>query len=62
MADKEAALAEAKRRAQKEPRHPDGKLPPAGPHARPELTDKEKTPDSGVLPEHDEKQTEAPTG
>jgi hypothetical protein len=36
--------------------------PPAGPHAKPELTDKDKTPKSGVLPEADETQTEAPTG
>jgi hypothetical protein len=27
---------------------------PAGPHARPELTEKEKTPGSGMLPEPDE--------
>ncbi|MDQ0457250.1 hypothetical protein [Rhizobium paknamense] len=26
-------------------------MPPAGPHARPELTDKEKTPGTGALPE-----------
>ncbi|MGY3448580.1 hypothetical protein [Bradyrhizobium sp. USDA 4353] len=26
-------------------------LPPAGPHARPELTDSEKTPGTGMLPE-----------
>ena len=36
--------------------------PAAGPHAKPELTDKDKTPGSGVLPEVDDKQTEAPTG
>jgi hypothetical protein len=41
---------------------PKSKMPPAGPHAKPELTDKEKTPSSGVLPEPDDKQTEAPTG
>jgi hypothetical protein len=62
MPEKEAALAEAKRRAPRQPRQPNEKLPPAGPHAKPELTDKEKTPGSGVLPGHDEKQTEAPTG
>jgi hypothetical protein len=38
------------------------KMPPAGPHAKPELTDKDKTPRSGVLPGPDEKETEAPTG
>ena len=37
-------------------------LPPAGPHAKPELTDREKTQGSGVLPEPHEDQTEAPTG
>jgi hypothetical protein len=41
---------------------PRPKSPPAGPHAKPELTDKDKTPGSGVLPEADETQTEAPTG
>ena len=38
------------------------RIPPAGPHAKPELTDKDKTPKSGVLPEADDKQTDAPTG
>ena len=38
------------------------RMPPAGPHAKPELIDREKTPASGVLPEPDVKQTEAPTG
>jgi hypothetical protein len=41
---------------------PTTKMPPAGPHAKPELTDKEKTPASGVMPEPDDKQIEAPTG
>jgi len=27
---------------------------PAGPHARPELTEKEKTPGSGMMPERDD--------
>jgi hypothetical protein len=27
---------------------------PAGPHARPELTEKDKTPGSGMLPERDD--------
>jgi hypothetical protein len=40
----------------------DGKLPPAGTHAKPELTDSEKTPGSGVLPEPDQKDVEAPSG
>jgi hypothetical protein len=33
---------------------PDEKIPPAGPHAKPELTDPEKTPGSGILPEEDQ--------
>jgi hypothetical protein len=55
MSDKEALMTE--------PENPgDEKIPPAGPHAKPELTDKAKTPKSGVLPDADERQTEAPTG
>ena len=40
------------------------KIPPAGPHAKPELTDEEKTPGCGVLPDPARKpeSTEAPTG
>jgi hypothetical protein len=34
---------------------------PAGPHARPELTEKEKTPGSGMLPEPDDSNS-GPTG
>jgi hypothetical protein len=40
----------------------DEKLPPAGAHDRPELTDSEKTPGSGVMPEPDPKDVEAPSG
>ena len=36
-------------------------LPPAGPHARPDLTDYDKTPGSGILPRPDEDNTQ-PTG
>lgn len=32
----------------------DDKMPPAGPHAKPELTDYEKTPGSGMLPGPDQ--------
>lgn len=32
------------------PKQP-GELAPAGPHAKPELTDTEKTPGSGLLPD-----------
>ncbi|MCG6205445.1 hypothetical protein LPW26_12405 [Rhodopseudomonas sp. HC1] len=35
---------------------------PAGPHAEPELTDKSKTPGSGMLPEPEDDATEAPSG
>jgi hypothetical protein len=40
------------------------KIPPAGPHAKPELTDEEKTPGSGMLPDpvRKPKSTEAPSG
>jgi hypothetical protein len=30
-----------------------GQLPPAGPHARPDLTDETKTPGAGTLPDDD---------
>jgi len=36
-------------------------LPSAGPHARPDLTDYDKTPGSGILPRPDEDNTQ-PTG
>jgi len=36
-------------------------MPPAGPHERPELTDPEKTPGAGTLPEPDDPNA-APTG
>jgi hypothetical protein len=36
-------------------------MPLAGPHARPELTDYDKTPGSGILPRPDEENTQ-PTG
>ena len=41
---------------------PGQELPPAGPHAKPELTDKDKTGGTGMLPEPDEKNVEGPTG
>lgn len=40
----------------------DKQVPAAGPHAKPELTDENKTPKSGMLPEPDQNDTEAPTG
>jgi hypothetical protein len=50
------------RSATPEVKPPDaGKMPPAGPHARPELTDKDKTPGSGMLPEPDDSNP-SPTG
>ncbi|WP_170149647.1 hypothetical protein [Rhodoplanes roseus] len=49
----------------KTPRKPDTSdedMPPAGPHADPDLTDSSKTPGTGVLPDADEAATESPTG
>lgn len=40
---------------------PEPDMPPAGPHERPELTDPEKTPGAGTLPEPDDSNP-APTG
>lgn len=36
--------------------------PPAGPHAKPSLTDPEKTPGSGMVPKPGTSKVEAPTG
>jgi hypothetical protein len=46
------------------PPHPDpaASLPPAGPHARPELTDPAKTPGAGTLPSNGDKQVDTGTG
>jgi len=41
---------------------PDPEPPLAGPHAKPELTDKDKTAGTGMLPEADEKDVEGPSG
>jgi len=41
---------------------PDQEPPLAGPHAKPELTDKDKTAGTGMLPEPDEKDVEGPSG
>jgi hypothetical protein len=40
----------------------DQKISPAGPHDKPELTDENKTPGSGVMPDKDHKEVEGPTG
>lgn len=40
----------------------DKKTPPAGPHGKPELTDPEKAPGTGILPEEDQPDVEGPTG
>lgn len=40
----------------------DPKPSPAGPHDKPELTDEKKTPGSGMLPDRDDKEVEAPSG
>jgi hypothetical protein len=49
------------REVERQPK-PDQELPLAGPHAKPELTDKDKTAGTGMLPEPDEKDVEGPTG
>jgi hypothetical protein len=38
-----------------EPAKPPRRMPPEGPHARPDLTDHEKTPGTGSLPDSDTK-------
>lgn len=40
----------------------DEKIPPAGTHDKPELTDHHKTPGSGMLPDQDQDEVEGPTG
>lgn len=56
-------MAETEQRSRQKPKdRDDEKMPPAGPHAKPELTDKDKTPRSGVLGEGEQQSTEAPTG
>ena len=52
-------MSEQKPKEQEGAGKPD-KLPPAGPHAKPELTDYEKTPGTGSLP--DDKNKEADIG
>jgi hypothetical protein len=41
---------------------PDEKTPPAGPHAKPELTDRDKTPGSGALPDKHQPDADGGTG
>lgn len=53
---------QAKNRAFDKQPKPDQKIPPAGPHDKPELTDETKTPGSGILPDKDHKEVEGPTG
>lgn len=36
--------------------------PPAGPHAKPELTDKDKTPGTGSLPDPSDKDQDSVSG
>lgn len=49
------------RETDKQPK-PSQKLPAAGPHDKPNQTDKEKAPGTGILPEEDEPDVEGPTG
>jgi hypothetical protein len=52
----------AKNREMNRQPKPDQELPPAGPHDKPKLTDKNKTGGTGMLSEPDEKNVEGPTG
>jgi hypothetical protein len=52
----------AKNREKDRQPKPEQQPPLAGPHAKPELTDKDKTAGTGMLPEPDEKDVEGPTG
>jgi len=58
MADEEKRV----RPSSRDEAQPSRKNPPAGPHAKPELIDEERTPRSGVLPRPDEPEIDAPTG
>lgn len=46
-------MADAKRRQETVEKQPET-TPPAGPHAKERLTDREKTPGTGALPEQDQ--------
>jgi hypothetical protein len=37
-------------------------VPPAGEHDKPELTDPQKTPGTGILPDEEQPDVEGPTG
>lgn len=50
----------SEREAKPQPKSTETKPPPAGPHAKEHLTDHEKTPGTGALPEKG--QTEADVG
>jgi hypothetical protein len=52
----------AKNREKDRQPKPSQEPPLAGPHAKPELTDKDKTAGTGMLLEPDEKDVEGPTG
>ena len=58
MAETKPASTETLTKTNKKTEH---NLNPAGPHAKPELTDSEKTPGCGVLPEAGEP-NQSPTG
>jgi hypothetical protein len=55
--DREATAAKSR----PDPAAAEGQTPAAGPHARPELTDHDKTPGSGMLPGDDDTNP-SPTG
>lgn len=48
--------------ANKKHPEPDEKIRPTGPHDKPELTDPEKAPGTGILPDQDQPDVEGPTG
>ncbi|MCX5520396.1 hypothetical protein OSH10_18300 [Kaistia defluvii] len=48
-------MSDDKKSASKDTPKKPAPMPPEGPHARPDLTDKEKTPGTGSLPDPDTK-------
>lgn len=49
----------AERESPRPTKPPEMELPPAGPHAKESLTDREKTPGTGALPEKGQKEADA---
>jgi len=55
MSDDKAVRKDAPEKAPKKPPKKPAPMPAEGPHARPDLTDHEKTPGTGSLPDSDTK-------